>query len=62
LERASFEQRELEKFMDDEEKLASNRVNLGLSCTEVKAGQDDRWARLHNTWFLASAGCSATKL
>jgi hypothetical protein len=28
----------------------------------VKAGQDDRWARLHEARFLAGAGCSATKL
>jgi hypothetical protein len=62
LERASFKQRESEKLKDAEEKLASNRVNLGLSCTEVRAGQDDRWARLHDTRFLAGAGCSATKL
>jgi hypothetical protein len=39
LERASFKQRESEKFKDAEDKLASNRVNLGLHCTEVKAGQ-----------------------
>jgi hypothetical protein len=62
LERASFKQRESEKLKDAEEKLASNRVNLGLSCTEVRAGQDDRWARLHDARFLAGAGCSATKL
>jgi hypothetical protein len=62
LERASFKQRESEKLKDAEEKLASNRVNLGLSCTEVRAGQDDRWARLHDTRFLAGAGCSAMKL
>jgi hypothetical protein len=62
LERASFKQRESEKLKDAEEKLAANRVNLGLSCTEVRAGQDDRWARLHDARFLAGAGCSATKL
>jgi hypothetical protein len=62
LERASFKQRESEKFKDAEEKLASNRVNLGLHCTEIKAGQDDRWSRLHDARFLAGAGCSATKL
>jgi hypothetical protein len=62
LERASFKQRESEKLKDAEDKLASNRVNLGLSCTEVRAGQDDRWARLHDARFLAGAGCSATKL
>ncbi len=62
LERASFKQRESEKLKDSEEKLAANRVNLGLSCTEVRAGQDDRWARLHDARFLAGAGCSATKL
>jgi hypothetical protein len=62
LERASFKQQESEKLKDAEEKLASNRVNLGLSCTEVRAGQDDRWARLHDARFLAGAGCSATKL
>jgi hypothetical protein len=28
----------------------------------VRAGQDDRWARLHDARFLAGAGCSATKL
>jgi hypothetical protein len=37
LERASFKQRESEKLKDAEDKLASNRVNLGLSCTEVRA-------------------------
>jgi hypothetical protein len=62
LERASFKQRESEKFKDAEDKLASNRVNLGLHCSEVKAGQDDRWARLHDARFLAGAGCSATKM
>jgi hypothetical protein len=62
LERASFKQRESEKLKDAEDKLAANRVNLGLSCTEVRAGQDDRWARLHDARFLAGAGCSATKL
>jgi hypothetical protein len=62
LERASFKQRESEKLKDAEDKLASNRVNLGLSCTEVRAGQDDCWARLHDARFLAGAGCSATKL
>jgi hypothetical protein len=62
LERASFKQRESEKFKDAEEKLASNRVNLGLHCTEMKAGQDNRWSRLHDARFLAGAGCSATKL
>ena len=40
----------------------SNRVNLGLYSTDVKAGQDDRWAKLHESRFLAGAGCSATKL
>jgi hypothetical protein len=62
LESASFKQRESEKFKDAEDKLASNRVNLGLHCTEVKAGQDDRWARLHDARFLAGAGCLATKM
>jgi hypothetical protein len=62
LEKASFKQRESEKFKDAEEKLASNRINLGLHCTEVKAGHDDRWTRLHDARFLAGAGCSATKL
>ncbi len=62
LERASFKQRESEKLKDAEEKLAANRVNLGLSCTEVRAGQVHRWARLHDARFLAGAGCSATKL
>ncbi len=62
LERASFKQRESERFKDAEEKLATNRVNLGLSCAEVKAGQDDRWAKLHEARFLPGAGCSAAKL
>ncbi len=62
LEKASFKQRESEKFKDAEEKLASNRINLGLHCTEVKAGHDDRWTRLHDARFLAGTGCSATKL
>jgi hypothetical protein len=62
LEKASFKQRESEKFKDAEEKLASNRINLGLHCSEVKAGHDDRWTRLHEARFLAGAGCSATKL
>lgn len=57
LERASFKQRESEKFKDAEDKLASNRVNLGLHSTEVKAGLDNRWARLHEARFLAGAGC-----
>jgi hypothetical protein len=56
LERASFKQQESEKFKDAEDKLASNRVNLGLHSTEVKAGLDDRWARLHEARFLAGAG------
>jgi hypothetical protein len=62
LERASFKQRESERFKDAEEKLATNRVNLGLSCTEIKAGQDDRWSKLHESRFLPGAGCSGTKL
>jgi hypothetical protein len=62
LEKASFKQRESEKFKDAEEKLASNRINLCLHCSEVKAGHDDRWTRLHEARFLAGAGCSATKL
>jgi hypothetical protein len=62
LEKASFKQRESEKFKDAEEKLASNRINQGLHCSEVKAGHDDRWTRLHEARFLAGAGCSATKL
>jgi hypothetical protein len=49
---ASFKQKELERFKDAEEKLATNRVNLGLSCTEIKAGQDDRWTKLHDSRFL----------
>ncbi len=36
LERATFKQRLWEKFRDGEDKLASNRVNLGLSGTDVK--------------------------
>ena len=62
LERASFKQRESEKFRDAEEKLAANRVSLGLTSTEVKAGQDDRWSKLHEARFLAGAGCSSTKM
>jgi hypothetical protein len=42
--------------------VASNRIKLGLHCTEVKAGHDDRWTRIHDARFLAGAGCSATKL
>jgi hypothetical protein len=51
-----------EQFKDAEEKQATNRVNLGLYCIEVKAGQDDPWARLHEAHFLTGAGCSVTKL
>jgi hypothetical protein len=62
LERASFKQRESERYKDAEEKLATNRVNLGQACSEIKAGQDDRWSKLHESRFLPGAGCSATKL
>ncbi len=55
-------QRESEWFKDVEETQATNRVNLGLYCIEAKAGQDDHWPRLHEAYFLAGAGCSATKL
>jgi hypothetical protein len=62
LERVSFKGRDSEKFRDAEEKLASNRLNLGLTSVDVKAGHNDRWARLHEARFLAAAGCLATKL
>jgi hypothetical protein len=53
---------ESESYKDAEEKLATNRVNLGLSCTEVRARQDDLWAKLHDSRFLAGAGCLATRM
>jgi hypothetical protein len=37
LERTSFKQRESDKFRDAKERLASNRVHLGLFCADVKA-------------------------
>ena len=37
-----------EKFKDAEDKLTSNRQDLGLTATDEKAGIDDRWARLHD--------------
>jgi hypothetical protein len=62
LEKASMKRGQAEKFKDAEDKLTSNRQDLGLTATEVKAGIDDRWARLHDGRFLGGAGCSATTL
>ena len=62
LEKASMKRGQAEKFKDAEDKLTSNRQDLGLTATDVKAGIDDRWARLHDGRFLGGAGCSATTL
>jgi hypothetical protein len=57
LEKVSFRQKESEKFKDA--KKGFQPVNLGLDRTGVKAGQDDRWTRLHEASFLAGADCTA---
>jgi hypothetical protein len=62
LEKASMKRGQAEKFKDAEDKLTSNRQDLGLTATDVKAGVDDRWARLHDGRFLGGAECSATTL
>ena len=62
LEKASMKRGQAERFKDAEDKLTTNRQDLGLSATDVKAGVDDRWTRLHDGRFLGGAGCSATTL
>jgi len=62
LEKASIKQREVDKKTDPEDKLTSNRMSLGISIIDVKAGVDDRLSKLHEGRFLPGAGCSATKM
>jgi hypothetical protein len=62
LEKASMKRGQAERFKDAEDKLTTNRQDLGLSATDVKAGVDDRWTRLHDGRFLGGAGCSAATL
>ena len=62
MEKASVKRGEHERLKDAEDRLTSNRMDLGISATDVKAGTDDRWAILHDGRFLAGAGCSASKL
>ncbi len=47
-----------ERFKDAEDKLTTNRQDLGLSATDVKAGVDDRWTRLHDGRFLGGAAAA----
>jgi hypothetical protein len=62
LESTSLRIREAERMKDAEERLATNRSNLGSRHKEVRAGLDDRWATLHEARFLPGAGCSSSKL
>jgi len=62
LEKASIKQREVEKNKDPEDKLTSNRMSLGISVMDVKAGVDDHLSKLHEGRFLPGAGCSATRM
>jgi hypothetical protein len=62
LEKASMKRGQAEQFKDAEDKLTTNRQDLGQSATDVKAGVDDRWTRLHDGRFLGGAGCAAATL
>jgi hypothetical protein len=62
MEKASMKRGEQERFKDAEDRLTTNRIDLGIATAKVMAGVDDRWAKLHNGRFLAGAGCSASKL
>ena len=62
LEKASIKQREVEKNKDPGDKLTHNRMSLGVTAMDVKAGVDDRLAKLHEGRFLPGAGCSATRM
>jgi hypothetical protein len=59
MEKASLKRGEQERFKDAEDRLTTNRIDLGITTAKVMAGVDDRWAKLHNGRFLAGAGCSA---
>jgi hypothetical protein len=62
IKKVSVKHRENARFKDTEHKLAANRVSLEHVCSEVKAGQDDRWSKLHEGYFYPGAGCSAMKI
>jgi len=53
---------EFEKGRAASSRLAVNRDKLQSSFTLVKEGKDNRWDRLHDSRFLAGAGCLASKL
>jgi hypothetical protein len=62
METPTMKMKESERTRDADERLAANRADLGVTVKTVKEGKDDRWKILHEGWFLAGAGCSATKL
>ncbi len=48
MEKASMKRGEQERFKDAEDRLTTNRIDLGIATAKVMAGVDDRWAKLHN--------------
>ncbi len=62
IETTSIKIREMERVRDTDDKLASNKMALSSTSTQVNAGQDNRWTVLHHARFLPGAACSAAKL
>ena len=62
LESTSIKLKNLEKANDVDSKLTANRDNLPTTKLTIKAGEDNRWTTLHESRFLAGAGCSASKM
>ena len=62
IETTSLKIREVERAKDACNKLAANKAALSSIFSNVEAGTDNRWNKLHPARFLAGAGCSATKL
>jgi hypothetical protein len=62
IETTSIKIREMERVRDADDRLASNKMALSTTSTQVKSGPDNRWTILHPARFLPGAACSAAKL
>jgi hypothetical protein len=62
IETTSIKIQEMERVREMEDRLASNKMALSSTSTQVKAGPDNRWTVLHPARFLPGMACTAAKL